>query len=70
MDKRLMNVVLALVADREPAVPRKPRPSVRSTTHPVSTQLLAALYALSCYAALYPTPSQSSLALFVVVGFG
>jgi hypothetical protein len=33
MDKRLMNVVPALVADREPAVLRKPRFSVRSTTH-------------------------------------
>jgi hypothetical protein len=33
MDKRLMDVVPALVADREPAVLRKPRPSVRSTTH-------------------------------------
>jgi hypothetical protein len=35
----------------------------------VSTQLLAAIYALPCYAALYPTPSQSYPALFVVVGF-
>src|SRR5215204_7686104 len=68
MEKRLMDVVPALVADREPTVFGKPG---QCALHhpPVSSQLLAALYALSCYTALYPTPSQSSLALFVVVGF-
>jgi hypothetical protein len=63
-----MDVVAPLIADREPAVLRKP--GKRALHNPsVSTQLRAALYALSCYAALYPTPSQSSLALSVVVGF-
>jgi hypothetical protein len=51
--------VAAFVADREPAVLSKPG---QCTLHypPVPTQLAAALYALSCYAALYPTPSQGS----------
>jgi hypothetical protein len=62
-----MDVVTPLIANREPAVLRKPG---RCPLHypPVSSQLLAALYALSCYAALYPAPSQGSLALLVVVG--
>src|SRR5215207_4072926 len=68
MEKRLMDVVPALVANRESAVLRKPGQRALHNP-PVPTQLLAALYALSCYTALYPTPSQSSLALFVVVGF-
>ena len=64
-----MDVVPALIANRESAVLRKPRQRALHNL-PVPTQLLAALYyALSCYTALYPTPSQSSFALFVVVGF-
>src|SRR5829696_800346 len=63
-----MNVVTPLIADREPAVLRKPG---QCPLHypPVPPQLLATLYALSCYTALYPAPSQGSLALLVVVGF-
>jgi hypothetical protein len=63
-----MDVVVPLVADREPAVLRKPGQC--ALHHPsVSPQFLAALHALSCYAALYPAPSQGSFALLVVVGF-
>ena len=52
-----MDVVPALVANREPTVLRKPG---QCALHhpPVPSQLLAALYALSCYAALYAAPSQ------------
>jgi hypothetical protein len=64
-----MDVVPVLVANRESVVLRKPGQRALHNP-PVSTQLLAVLYAPSCYAALYPTPSQSALALFVVVGFG
>src|SRR5215204_3102356 len=67
MEKRLMDVVLALVANRESAVLRKPGQRALHNP-PVAPQLLAALYALSCYAALYPAPSQGCLALLVVVG--
>lgn len=63
-----MDVVSALVANCEPAVLRKPGQRALHNP-PVSSQLLAALYPLSCYTALYPTPSQSSLALLIVVGF-
>src|SRR5215211_7259268 len=68
MEKRLMDVVAPLIANREPAVFRKPG---QCALHypPVSSQLLAALYALSCYVALYAAPSQSSLALLIIVGF-
>ncbi len=63
-----MDVVPALIANREPAILSKP--SQCALHHPpVSPQLLGALYALSCYPALYPAPSQGSLALVVVVGF-
>jgi hypothetical protein len=63
-----MDVVAPLIANREPAVLRKPS---QCALHypPVPSQLLAALYALSCYTALYPALSQGSFALFVVVGF-
>ena len=63
-----MDVVTPLIANREPAVLRKPS---QCALHypPVPSQLLCALYALSCYTALYPAPSQGSLALLVVVGF-
>jgi len=63
-----VDVVSALVANCEPAVLRKPGQRALHNP-PVSSQLLAALYPLSCYTALYPTPSQSSLALLIVVGF-
>jgi hypothetical protein len=64
-----MDVIPALIADGEPAVLGKPGQC--ALHHPaVLTQLLGALYALSCYTALYPALSQGSLALFVVVGFG
>src|SRR5215212_9097527 len=63
-----MDVVTPLIANREPAVLRKP--GQRALHYPpVPTQLLAALYALPCYTALYPAPSQGSLALLVIVGF-
>ena len=63
-----MDVVTPLIANREPAVLRKPG---QCPLHypPVPPQLLAALYALSGYTALYPAPSQDSLALLVIVGF-
>jgi hypothetical protein len=63
-----VDVLTPLIANREPAVLRKPS---QCALHypPVPSQLLAALYALSCYTALYPAPSQSCLALFVIVGF-
>jgi len=63
-----MDVVPALIANGEPAVLSKPG---KCALHypPVSPQLLGALYALSCYAALYPALPQGSLALFVIVGF-
>src|SRR5688572_17578816 len=68
MEKRLVDVVASLIADREPAVLRKPG---QCALHhpPVSPQLLAALYALSCYVALYPAPPQGSLALLIIVSF-
>jgi hypothetical protein len=63
-----MDVVAPLIANREPAVLRKPG---QCALHypPVPTQLLGALYAPSCYTALYAAPSQSFLALLVVVSF-
>jgi hypothetical protein len=64
-----MDVVPALVANRKSAVLRKPGQCALHNP-PVSSELLGALYALSCYAALYPALSLSSFALFVVVGFG
>src|SRR5215210_1966904 len=66
MDKRLVDVVAPLIADREPTILRKPGQCALHNP-PVPSELLAALYALPCYAALYPTSSQSSFALFVVV---
>ena len=63
-----MDVLTPLIANREPAVLRKP---AQCPLHypPVPSQLLGALYALSCYPVLYPALSQDSLALFVIVGF-
>ena len=63
-----MDVVPPLVADREPTVFGKPR---QCALHhpPVSSQLLAALYAFPGYAALDAALSQSPFALLVVVGF-
>jgi hypothetical protein len=62
-----MDVVTPLIANREPAVLRKPG---QCALHypPMPSQLLAALYALCCYTAFYPAPSQGSLALLVIVG--
>jgi hypothetical protein len=62
-----MDVLTPLIANREPAVLRKPG---QCALHypPMPSQLLAVLYALSCYTAFYPAPSQSSLALLVIVG--
>src|SRR5215210_7464771 len=68
MEKRLMDVVAPLITDREPTVLRKPRQCALHNPA-VSPQLLAALYALSCYTALYPALPQGPFALFVVVGF-
>lgn len=63
-----MDIVAPLVANREPAILRKP-PQCALHNPPVTPQLLAALLALSCYPALDGTPSQGFFALFVVVGF-
>ena len=63
-----MNVVAALIANREPAILRKPGQCALHSL-PVPPQLLAALLALYCYPALDGTLSQSFFALFVVVGF-
>ena len=68
MEKRLVDVLAPLIADREPAVLRKPGKCALHNP-PVSSQLLAALYALSCYTALYPTFPQSPFALLVIVSF-
>jgi hypothetical protein len=63
-----MDVVASLIANCEPAVLRKPGQCALHNP-PVSSQLLCALYPLSCYSALYAAPSQSSLALLIIVGF-
>src|SRR5829696_2118285 len=68
MEKRLVDVVAPLIANRESAVVGKPGKCALHNPS-VSSQLLAALYALSCYTALYPTPSQGSFALLVIVSF-
>jgi hypothetical protein len=68
MEKRLVDVVAPLIANRESAVLGKPGKCALHNPS-VSSQLLAALYALSCYTALYPPPSQGSFALLVVVSF-
>jgi hypothetical protein len=64
-----MDVVPSLVADREPAVFGKPG---QCPLHhpPVSSQLLAVLYAFPGYAALDGALPQSPFALLVVIGFG
>jgi hypothetical protein len=63
-----MDVVPPLVADREPTVFGKPRQCPLHNP-PVSSQLLATLYALPGYAALDAALPQSAFALLVVVGF-
>jgi hypothetical protein len=70
-----MDFVAPFIADGEPAILRKPGQCALHYSS-VPSQLLGALYALSCYPALYPALSQgfSALfqgffALFVVVGF-
>src|SRR5918994_5318494 len=67
MQERLVDIVAPLVADREPAVLRKPR---QCPLHhpPVSSQLFAALYPLPGYAALDAPLPQGPSALLVVVG--
>src|SRR5215210_2486541 len=67
MQKRLVDVIAPLVADREPSVLRQPR---QCPLHhpPVSSQLLAALYALPGYATLDIPLPQGPSALLVVVG--
>jgi hypothetical protein len=64
-----MDVVAPLIADREPAVLRKPGQCALLHDPPVPPQLLAAVYALSCYTALYPALSQDFFAFVVIVGF-
>src|SRR5215218_8452840 len=68
MEKSLMDVVAPLIANRKPTVLRKP---CQRALHdpPVSSQFLATLLALSCYAALDMALSEGPFALFVVVGF-
>ena len=63
-----MDVVAPFIADGEPAILRKPGQCALHYPS-VASQLLAALYALSCYPALDGTLSQGFFALFVVVGF-
>jgi hypothetical protein len=43
--------------------------SLAILARPRSSQLVAALYPLSCYTALYPASSQGSFALLIIVGF-
>jgi hypothetical protein len=67
-----MDVLAPLIADREPAVLRKPQASVRSTTHlsrPSFSLLCMPFLAIRCYRALYPTFPQSPFALLLVVSF-
>jgi hypothetical protein len=64
-----MDVLAPLIANREPAVLSKPGKCALHNP-PVSPLLLAALYPLPCYTALYAASSQSSLAIVVIVGFG
>ena len=63
-----MDVVVSLVADREPTILGKPcqRPLHNP---PVSTQFLGTLNSLSRYAYLDTPPAQRPTALLVVVGF-
>jgi hypothetical protein len=68
VQERFVDVVPPLIADREPAVLRKPRQRPLDNP-PVSPQLLAALYALPGYAALDAALPQGPFALFIVVGF-
>jgi hypothetical protein len=63
-----VDVVPALIANCEPAVLRKPGQCALHNP-PMSPQLLAALYALPSYTALYPASSQGCLALLIIVGF-
>src|SRR5215204_6553738 len=68
MEKCLMDVVTPLIANREPAVLRKPAQCALHNP-PVSPQLLAALNSLSCYPAPDGTLPEGFFALFVVVSF-
>ena len=69
MQKRLVDVVPPLVADREPAVLRKPRQRPLHHPPPVPSQLLAALYPLPGYPTLDAPLPEGPSALLVVVGF-
>ena len=66
--KRLVDVVPPLTANREPAVLGKPGQCALHNP-PVPPQLLAVLYALSCYPTLDGTLSEGFFTLFVVVSF-
>ena len=68
MKKRLVDVVPPLIANREPAVLGKPGQCALHNP-PVPPQLLAVLYALSCYPTLDGTLSEGFFTLFVVVSF-
>src|SRR5215217_9656536 len=68
MEKCLMDVVTPLIANREPAVLRKPAQCALHNP-PVSPQLLAALDSLSRYPAPDGTLPKGFFALFVVVSF-
>jgi hypothetical protein len=69
MEKRLMDVVPALIANREPAILGKLGECALHDP-PMPTQLLAAFLTLSCYPALDGAPSQSVFAFVVVVVVG
>jgi hypothetical protein len=64
-----MDVVAPLIANREPAVLRKPG---QCALHypPMPSQRLCALNSLSRYPALDGALSQGFFALVVIVGFG
>src|SRR5215207_7858580 len=68
MQERLMDIVSALIANRQPTVLRKP---CQRALHnpPMPAQFLRTLHPLSGYAPLDGPFSQSLRALFVVVGF-
>jgi hypothetical protein len=69
MEKRFMDVVPPLIANREHPILRNP---CQSALHnpPVPPQLLAALLALSCYPALDGTLPEGFFAFVVVESFG
>src|SRR5215210_8391559 len=68
MEKRFMDVIAPLIANREPTVLGKP---CQCALHhpPVPSQFLRTLHTLSGYAPLEAPFSQSLRALLIVVGF-